>query len=80
VTSKCLYKIMHGAYDSIKTFKARILVRGLCQIEGVEFEEIFYLVSMYSSIQVFISISLVIKWRIHQMDVKTIFLNMIIEE
>jgi hypothetical protein len=36
--------------------------------------------SRYASIQVVISIASVMRWRIHQMDVKTTFLNGIIEE
>jgi hypothetical protein len=46
----------------------------------VDYEETFSPVAMYASIQVFISIVLVMSWRIHQMDVKTTFLNTIIEE
>ena len=45
----------------------------------MECEEAFVLVTKYSSIQDIISISSVMGWRIHQMDVKTTFLNEIIE-
>jgi hypothetical protein len=42
--------------------------------------ETFATVSRYDSIRVVIYISLVMRWRIHQMDVKMTFLNGIIEE
>jgi hypothetical protein len=46
----------------------------------VDYEETFALVVRYASIHVVISIALVMGWKIHQMDVKTAFLNEIIEE
>jgi hypothetical protein len=46
----------------------------------VNYEETFALVSRYDSIRAVISIASVMGWRIHQMDVKTTFLNEMIEE
>jgi hypothetical protein len=58
----------------------RILGRGFSKKEGVECEETFSRVVGYESIRVVIFIASFMKWRIHQMDVKTTFLNEIIEE
>jgi hypothetical protein len=58
----------------------RFVVRGFSQKEGVDYEETFSPVTRYASIRVVISIASVMRWRIHQMDVKTNFLNGIIEE
>jgi hypothetical protein len=80
VSSRWLYKIKHVADGSIEKFKVRFVVRGFSQKEGVDYEETFSPVTRYASIRVVISISLVMRWRIHQMDVKTTFLNGIIEE
>jgi hypothetical protein len=46
----------------------------------VDYEETFSLVSRYTSIKVIISLASVMGWKIHQMDVKTTFLNGVIEE
>jgi hypothetical protein len=46
----------------------------------VDYKETFSLVARYASIRAVISIALIMRWRIHQMDVKTTFLNVIIEE
>jgi hypothetical protein len=46
----------------------------------VGYEKTFIPITRYASIQAVISISLVMRCNIHQMDVKTTFLNMIIEE
>jgi hypothetical protein len=80
VSSRWLYKIKHVADGSIEKFKVRFVVRGFSQKEGVDYEETFSPVTRYASIQFVISIASVMRWRIHQMDVKTTFLNGIIEE
>jgi hypothetical protein len=80
VSSRWLYKIKHVADGSIEKFKVRFVVRGFSQKEGVDYEETFSPVTRYASIRVVISIASVMRWRIHQMDVKTTFLNGIIEE
>ena len=80
VTSIWLYKIKHAADGSIEKFKARFLARGFSQVEGVDYEESFALVARYTSICSIISIAAEMGWKIHQMDVKTAFLNGFIQE
>jgi hypothetical protein len=80
VTSKWIYKIKHTADGSIEKYKARFVARGFSQKEGVDYMETFALVSMYTSIRVVISLASVMGWKIHQIDVKTTFLNGVIEE
>ena len=50
VTSKWLYKIKHGVDGSAKKFKARFVARDFSQKEGVDYYEIFALVSRYTTI------------------------------
>jgi hypothetical protein len=57
----------------------RFVVRGFSQKREWN-TRIFSPVTRYASIHIFISISLVMRWRIHHMDVKKTFLNGIIEE
>jgi hypothetical protein len=80
VTSKWLYKLKHVADGSIEKYKARFVDRGFSQVEGVDYDETFASVSRYTSIRVVISIAAEMGWKIHQMDVKTAFLNGLIEE
>jgi hypothetical protein len=80
VSSKWIFKIKHVADGNIEKFKAKFVVTGFSQREGVHYEEPFALVTIYASIRVVISIASVVGWRIHQMDVKTTFLNGIIED
>jgi hypothetical protein len=75
VTSKWIYKIKHAADGSVEKYKARFVARGFSQVEGVDYDETFDPVARYTSI-VLSSMS----WKLHQMDVKTTFLNGEIEE
>ena len=61
-------------------YKARFVSRGFSQVEGIDYDESFVLVSRYTSIRALISIAAEMGWKIHQMDVKTAFLNGIIQE
>jgi hypothetical protein len=71
VTSKWIYKIKHATYGNIEKYKVRFVARGFSQKEGVDYEEMFSLVTRYTSIRTIISHCLVMDWRLHQMDVKT---------
>jgi hypothetical protein len=75
VTSRWLYKLKYAADDSIEKYKARFVARGFSQVEGVDYDETFAPVARYTSIRSVISIAAEMGWKIHQMDVKTVFLN-----
>ena len=80
VTSKCIYKIKHTIDGSIEKHKARFVARGFSQVEGIDYEETFAPVARYTSIRMIISLAAFMGWRLHQMDVKTTFLNGEIDE
>ena len=80
VGSRWIYKVKKVADGSIETYKARFFAQGFSQIEGINYEETFAHVARYSSIRTILSLSVQMGWHIHQMDVKVVFLNGIIEE
>ena len=80
VTSKWIYKIKHATDGSIEKYKARFVARGFSQKEGIDYEETFAPIARYTSIILVVSLAVVMKWKIHQMDVKTTFLNGVVEE
>ena len=80
VTSKWIYKIKHAVDSSIEKYKATFMAQGLSQKEGVDYEETFGPVARYTSIRLVLALAVVIKWKVHQMDVKTTFLNCVVEE
>ena len=75
VTSKWIYKIKHAADGSIDKYKERFVARGFSQKEGIDYEETFAPVARYTSVRSVIALDAVMKWKVHQMDVKTTFLN-----
>ena len=80
VTSKWIYKIKHTANGSIEKYKAIFVAQGFFQKEGIYYEETFAPIAKYTSIISVLSLAVVMKWKIHQMDVKTNFLNGVVEE
>jgi hypothetical protein len=80
VSSKWIYKIKHAPYGSIEKHKEIIVAHDFSQKEAIDYEEKFSLVSRYTSIRTIIALAAKMKWKLHQMDVKTTFLNGVIEE
>ena len=80
VSSKWIYKIKHAADGSIEKYKARFVARGFSQKEGIDYEETFAPVAWYTSIRAIMALASMMKWDLHQMDVKIAFLIGVIEE
>ena len=78
VTSRWIYKMKLAADGSVEKYKARFVARGFSQVEGIDYDATFAPVAQYTSIRSMISIVAEMGWKIHQMDVKTAFLNGII--
>jgi hypothetical protein len=80
VSSKWIFKIKHIVDGSIEKYKARFVAHGFSQKEGIDYEETFSPVARYTSIGTIIALAAKMKWKLHQMDVKIVFLNGVIEE
>ena len=80
VGSRWIYNIKYAADGSVEKFKARFVPKGYAQKEGIDYEETFAPIARYTSIRSVISLAAQMGWEIHQMDVKTAFLNGVIEE
>ena len=80
VTSNSIYKIKHVVDGSIEKYKARFVAQGFSQKEGIDYEETFAPISRYTSIRSVLALVVVMKQKIHQMDVRTSFLNDVVEE
>ena len=76
VTSKQIYKIKYV----VDKYKARFVARGFSQKEGIDYEETFATIARYTTIRCLVSLLATMGWNIHQMDVKTTFLNGTIDE
>eukprot|EP00253_Pinus_taeda_P001438 PITA_01438 len=80
VGSRWIYKVKYAADGSVEKFKAKFVAKGYVQKEGIDYEKTFALIARYTSIRSVISLVAQMGWEIHQMDVKTAFLNAVIEE
>ena len=61
-------------------YKARLVVKGYAQKEGIDYGEVFSPVARMESIRILIAIAAQEKWELHHLDVKTTFLNGEIKE
>ena len=66
--------------SNIEKYKEIFVACGFSQKEGIDYEETFAPISRYTSIISVLALAVVMKWKIHQMDVNTAFLNGVVEE
>ena len=68
------------ADDTIDKYKARLVVKGFKQKEGLDFFDTYLPVTRITLILMLIALAAVYDFEIHQMDMKTAFLNGELEE
>ena len=73
--SKWVLKVKRDANGNLDRFKARLVAQGYSQAQGVDYNEVFSPVARYSTLRTLIALANANDWEIHQMDVKTAFLN-----
>jgi transposase InsO family protein len=79
IASRWVFKKKINADNSIR-YKARLVIKGYEQREGIDYDETFAPVAMFKTIRILLAIAAQEDWEIHQMDVKSAFLHPKIEE
>jgi hypothetical protein len=75
VGCKWVYKTKYDSQGNIDKFKARLVAKGYTQREGIDYNEIFSPVSCKDSIRIIMALVAHYDLELHQIDVKTAFLN-----
>ncbi|GJS16460.1 retrotransposon protein, putative, ty1-copia subclass [Tanacetum coccineum] len=77
---KWIFKKKMKADGTIDKYKARLVIKGYIQREGLDYFDTYSLVTRITSIRMILAIAALRNLEIHQMDVKTAFLNGDLEE
>jgi Reverse transcriptase (RNA-dependent DNA polymerase) len=75
-----VFRLKHDAARNIVKYQARIIAKGFTQQPRVDFRETFAPVTKLASIQSTIALAVTHNWELHQMDVKSAYLNGDLEE
>ncbi|WVZ94169.1 LOW QUALITY PROTEIN: hypothetical protein U9M48_040095 [Paspalum notatum var. saurae] len=70
----------HGEDGMVVRNKARLVVQGFCQKEGIDYEETFAPVARLEAIRILLAFAVSKGFKLQQMDVKSAFLNEFTEE
>jgi hypothetical protein len=80
IGSKWVFKKKLRLDGTIERYKARLVIKGCSQKEGEDFFDKYLLVARLTTIRVLLSLDASHGLLVHQMDVKTSFLNRELDE
>ena len=80
IGTKWIFKNKSDEYGTIIRNKSRLVAQGYIQVEGVDFDETFAPVARLESIRILLGIASHLNFKLYQMDVKSAFLNDMLQE
>ena len=72
---KWVFWVKKDSTGKVVRYKERLVVKGYAQKQGIDYDEVFSPVARMESIRILISIAAQENWELHDLDVKTAFLN-----
>jgi hypothetical protein len=80
IGTKWVWKNKEGEKGKVVRNKSRLVAQGFSQKEGIDYEETFAPVACLEAIRILLAFSVAKRFKLHQMDVKSAFLNGVLEE
>jgi hypothetical protein len=80
IGSKWVFRVKRGPDGEVQKYKARIVAQGFTQVEGLDYDQTFAPVVKLSTFRTILAIAAQQNLTIHQMDVKSAYLNGKIKE
>ena len=70
-----MYKVKYNTDGSVNQYKARLVLKGNAQQNGIDYDETFALVAKMMVVRVLLAVAVAKGCHLHQMDVKNVFLK-----
>jgi hypothetical protein len=80
IGTKWVWKNKEGKKGEVVRNKSRLVAQRFSQKEGIDYDETFAPVSRLEAIRILLAFSVAKGFKLHQMDVKSAFLNVVLEE
>ena len=80
IGNRWVFRVKENQAGEVERFKARLVAKGFSQKRGIDYDETFAPVAKFASIRILFSLAAKCNLSLHQMDVKTAFLNGLLDE
>jgi hypothetical protein len=80
ITLKWVFKLKKNEAIEVVKHKARLVVCGFIQPEGINYDDAFTPMARTESIRILLTLAAQVGWRVHHMEVKSAFLNSDLKE
>ena len=80
IGTKWIFKNKSNEHGTVIRNKSRLVAQGYTQVEGINFDEIFAPIARFEFIRILLAIASHLNFKLYQMDVKSSFLNEMLQE